>query len=215
MKNNTEYMNNIIEQMIKVAAEGGPITPRQKALILNKARELGEDIDLVEIALENTNVQKVSDNLSDKPTDKCPNCGAHITGMMLSCPECGFVYETENAELRKTNKALNDLDNKLYQLTDTVSSFERFLFRGSVTAQPKQIALVQSFPLPQGKESLICVLNYLYAKYKSTNVLDGYSALKKAWKVKAFQTYNKLAALGDDDPEIASVLSTYKSFSKI
>jgi len=59
-------MNNIIEQMIKVAAEGGPITPRQKALILNKARELGEDIDLVEIALENTNVQKVSDNLSDK-----------------------------------------------------------------------------------------------------------------------------------------------------
>lgn len=208
-------MNNIIEQMIKVASEGGPITPRQKALILNKARELGEDIDLVEIALENTNVQKATGNLSDKPTDKCPNCGAHITGMMLSCPECGFVFETENAELRKTNKALNDLDNKLSQLADAVSSFEKLFFKGSVTAQPKQIALVQSFPLPEGKESLISVLNYLYAKYESTNVLEGYSSLKKAWKVKGFQAYNKLAALGEEDPEIASVLSTYKLFRKI
>lgn len=64
-------MNTDIERLIKLAAEGGSISDRQREIILRKAQEVGEDLDEVQFmmkiaareaknkpALENINIQK-------------------------------------------------------------------------------------------------------------------------------------------------------------
>ena len=46
-------MNEKIMQMVKLAIENGTISQKHRDLILKKAREVGEDPDLVELYLDN------------------------------------------------------------------------------------------------------------------------------------------------------------------
>ena len=46
-------MNEKIVEMVKLAIENGAVSQKHRDLILNKAKEVGEDPDLVEIYLDN------------------------------------------------------------------------------------------------------------------------------------------------------------------
>ena len=67
-------MNSDIERLIKLAAEGGSISDRQREIILRKAQEAGEDLDevqfMMKIAAREAKVKPVSKSFSSQENDE-------------------------------------------------------------------------------------------------------------------------------------------------
>ncbi len=205
-------MNEKIVQMVKLAIESGTVSPKHRELILNKAKEVGEDPDLVEMYLDNE-LAKLSDSRTavsheTKGVKKCPHCGAPITDTMLSCPECGFVFQKEN-------KASEDVRERIDKLEEALSEAAIPRQGGLLyTDEPSQrmVPIINSFTLPYTKEGLVQMLELSYSNYVSTdNTIgtDGMRPVRKAWYGKAIQALNALSRF--EDGEIQTVVSHYKS----
>ena len=102
-------MNETIKEMIRLASEDGVITDEEKAIILRKAKALGENEDIVELAIET--VERVNKENSMVSGEKCPNCGAIIPVGSTVCPKCGFALSKFGA-----SKASVDLQKELFKI---------------------------------------------------------------------------------------------------
>ena len=195
-----------------MAIEDGTISQKHRDLILNKAKEVGEDPDLVNMfidkELEKINASKATVSDTGKGVKKCPHCGAPITDTMLSCPECGFVFQKEN-------KASEDVRERIDKLEEALSEAALPRQGGLLyTDEPSQrmVPIINSFTLPYTKEGLVQMLELSYSNYVSTdNTIgtDGMRPVRKAWYGKAIQALNALSRF--DDNEIHAVVSHYKS----
>ena len=91
-------MNEKIKEMIRMAAEDGVITETEKALIIKKAKALGEDEDMVELAIEGELGQLKKEKPRTKAKgEQCPNCGGIIPAGAAVCPTCGFELRVRDA----------------------------------------------------------------------------------------------------------------------
>lgn len=206
-------MNEKIVEMVKLAIENGAVSQKHRDLILNKAKEVGEDPDLVEIYLDNE-FAKLSDSKTSVSKDTkgvktCPHCGATITDTMLSCPECGFVFQRENKASEDVNAKIEELQKRLDD-----AALPRVDEYDDDAPIKRMVMVVRSFSLPYTKEGLIQLLELSYSNYVSTVNTIGYGGmrpLRKAWYGKTIKAINSLSRFEDSDPEIHAILSKYRS----
>lgn len=120
-------MDEKIKEMIRMAAEDGVITEKEKALIIKKAKDLGEDLDMVELAIEGElgQLKKDADKKVSKG-EKCPNCGSVILPGSAVCLSCGFalvskktndtalVLQKDLLEIGKGKRSRNKIASRIY-----------------------------------------------------------------------------------------------------
>lgn len=206
-------MNEKIVEMVKLAIESGAVSQKHRDLIFNKAKEVGEDPDLVEMYLDNElaklAVSRTAVSQETKGVKKCPHCGATITDTMLSCPECGFVFQRENKASEDVNAKIEELQRRLDD-----AALPRVDEYDDDAPIKRMVMVVKSFSLPYTKEGLIQLLELSYSNYVSTdNTIGdgGMRPLRKAWYGKTIQAINSLSRFEDSDPEIHAILSKYRS----
>ena len=145
----------------QLAIENGAVSQKHRDLILNKAKEVGEDPDLVEIYLDNE-LAKLSDSKTSVSKDTkgvktCPHCGATITDTMLSCPECGFVFQRENKASEDVNAKIEELQKRLDD-----AALPRVDEYDDDAPIKRMVMVVRSFSLPYTNVNLthFCIINH-------------------------------------------------------
>ncbi len=127
-----------LEQLIDAVIADGVITDQERRVVYKKAASLGIDQDEIEVYL-NGRLDKLNGTLSSQSTKHgtirtCPNCGAHVDAFETKCKECGFEFKNTNA----------------------VESMEKFIRKLSAAKDiKKKCELIQTYPIPNDKESLL------------------------------------------------------------
>jgi|WetSurMetagenome_2_1015567.scaffolds.fasta_scaffold00156_15 hypothetical protein len=221
-------MNPEIEKLIKLAIADGEITEKERAAILRKAEKLGEDKDEVELILDGELAvtkrkprTEHKDDQKDQPPSnkvgdikKCPSCGAPVAALKLKCSECGHEFNKETDSNRQIRDYIKELQNQLMAADN-----EKIRFLGKETSMAtynpaavanKKAQIINTFTLPNTKESLIQLLIFSHVNYEATqgNALTG-NPLKQAWLGKAIQSYNLLKAQREGDSKIQEILEQY------
>ncbi len=132
--------------------------------------------------------------------NKCPNCGAMLTGLELKCPECGYILTTETGGSQSTTESLQDLQDKLLAVDK--------IFKSKKASSKKKASIINTFPVPQTMESLTRLLHLSYSNYEATKEM-GDKQLSMAWLGKAAETYRRLSE-NKQDPAVSEILSGYK-----
>ena len=210
-------MHPDVEKLISIAKDSGELTGKQREIILRKARQLGEDVDEVEMVLESIRPKMIiegSTRASEKRM-KCPNCGALITETSFKCPECGYVLQHENKASEEARSVVDRLQERLAESSKPANKTDSILASISPKiAIQRQVSVVNTFTMPTTKEGLTQLLEFAYSNYISIG--NGFEdmhlkPLKNAWYGKTIQAYNSLARIGGNDTEIKSLLEKYSS----
>lgn len=208
-------MNAEIEKLIASVKETGSMTARQKEIILTKAKQLGDDIDEVEFILEDIPIRDSSrdEEQNVEGRNKCPNCGAILSGTLFACPECGYILQKENKSSKDVRKYIDELQDSLSKAALPVSKHEK-LWNGDRPSISRQANVVNSFTLPVTKEGLLQLLEFSYSNFISigTSVQDmDMKPLKDAWYGKCKQALNALSRIGSEDPEVQTIVGRYQA----
>jgi hypothetical protein len=105
-------MNLVIIQLIDSASRDKIISVEEKQVIIQKAIELGEDVNSVIALIEHKN--------SAKEVTKCVACGDLILALDRVCPSCNYVQNTSG----EVNYKLDDLIHEIETLVAKIKSFQ-------------------------------------------------------------------------------------------
>ena len=186
-------MHPEIEKLIELVLVDGQISEKEKAVLFRKAKELGVDQDELEVILDgrifsiNNANQKPSVKLGD--IKKCPACNAIVNSFSSVCDSCGYEFRNTGA-----NKSVIDLSNKLDEIVVECErkSYKHMIGRGygdEETARRDDIAskqkyVIKNFPVPNTRDDLMELLNYIQPKIEfgmraDKNVFDWRSKYKE------------------------------------
>ena len=175
-------MNETIKEMIRLASEDGVITDEEKAIILRKAKALGEDEDIVELAIET--VERVNKENTILTGEKCPNCRSTIPSGSSVCPQCGFAFSKVGA-----SKTSMELQKDLFQidkeLNDSLAAIGSDAF-GTSTYRLKREACVKknnritSTVIPNSKDDLVELMAFAATK-ANKNDMEQFGNGKAYW----------------------------------
>ena len=111
--------NEKIESLIKAALADGVVTDKEREILIRKAQEEGIDVDEFEMVLDARIVELQQAKVASKPKSeklgrirKCPNCGSPVSGMAVTCPECGYSF---------SNVEQNDSAKRLFSMLQEAS----------------------------------------------------------------------------------------------
>lgn len=211
-------MNTEIEKLIVLAQEAGSINQAQRALILKKAAELNDDVDEVEMILENIPLEQepsVTEKKEEiRKSHKCPNCGATISDLVLSCPECGYVFPLESISSKANRDYIAELQKKikLIQSRGPKNEEERDEKWGwTILEDNKEDEIrqaIQSFSVPNTKEALIQAFISCYSYYETNKLQKIFIA--NAWLAKAREFYRLIKAQPILDDQTTELLNRYQ-----
>lgn len=204
-------MHPDVEKLISIAKESGELTGKQREIIFRKARQLGEDVDEVEMILESIRPKKIIEEstMASGERMKCPNCGAIISNTSFVCPECGYTLQREIQASIEARNTIDKLSNDLKNLA-SLSKQDSWLDRLDIHAEEKRKAnIINAFTMPTTKEGLCQFLEFSYSSYVGTP--DSEEILKKSWEGKTLHAYNMLSRIGENDPDIKDLLAKYSS----
>ncbi len=96
--------NEELENLISAALADGEVTDSEKNVLIKKAEAFGIDKDEFEMVLNSRIFEMNKKKEAEKPAQnpqsnkygvvqKCPACGAPISGFQSKCPECGFEFK--------------------------------------------------------------------------------------------------------------------------
>lgn len=156
----------------------------------------------------------------DGDIHKCPNCGEVLKAFEAVCPSCKF-------ELRgaKNSSAVKELIAKIEKLDSQKSedSFLKSLKRkldGTKLSpiEEQKISLISNFPIPNTKEDLLEFMilssSHILSKKPSGNISQHdellYNELKKAWKIKFEQAYDKAKICIKNDSDRVEIEQCYE-----
>lgn len=155
-------MNEKIKEMIRMAAEDGVITETEKALIIKKAKALGEDEDMVELAIEGELGQLKKENTRTKAKgEQCPNCGGIIPAGAAVCPTCGFELRVRdaNSNAKKIQEELKSIEEQAQAKIDALPT-RRGVTAIKRDALAKKSTLISTFVIPNTKEDLLALMAF-------------------------------------------------------
>ena len=111
-----------LDDLIKEYLTDGIISPKKRQVLLNKAQELGLNVDEVDLyidAQEQKEKQSVDAAVSKRRGKTCPYCGESIPELTDKCPYCGKNITPEASE---------ELEEMLFDLQE---SFESYMSRST------------------------------------------------------------------------------------
>ena len=225
-------MNPEIQKLIDMALSDGVLSPKEREIILRKAKSLGEDVDEIEIFLENqiSNFSSETNNsVNQKPTSKegeikkCPSCGASVKSFTTHCQYCGHEF--------RGIEAVNSV-NKLFSEIEKIEVEERNRERTLIEKMDGDLAVMKSiatrqssiinvFPVPNTKEDLIEFLTIASSeankKVSLLKKMNGHpeSIIQKAWYSKCEQVIKKARFSMKQDKNTLTEIEYYAKQLKI
>lgn len=232
-------MNDEIEKLIDLALTDGQLTEKEKTVIINKAAALGIDRDEIELILEGK-IQQLELARSKSTKEKvgniktCPACGASAKSFKTNCEECGHEY----SKVKDGENLIDTFNNGLYNLPKTIigliiicphcKSKLKLIQEADRTSCPKCkkifetggltkidnidniINYINSFVVPNDKESNLTFLMYILSKLRITdrNFNDG--LIKSAFKGKADELIQRCLFLFSNDNKLSELLKNLK-----
>lgn len=161
-----------LENLIQATLEDGILEVKEKAALIKRAQAEGVDIAELEIYI-NSILQKRKREADKEKNAKqeqiaqkkkkalrtCPNCGASLPVMAISCPKCGFELSDQKA-LSSIEILANKIEKISVQLTN------RNVNEDEVYNQI--INTISLAPVPNSKQDIIefLALSCTKAKYK-------------------------------------------------
>ena len=201
-------MHQEIEKLIDLGILDGHITEKERKVILNKAVELGVDVDEVEMILD----AKIFQLAADKPKEKekvgnikiCPSCGGNVKAMELLCNQCGHEYTNTQA-----NSSILELINKIEKIesdkinqTANLNSAKKILANQNFEMRKNEI--ISNFPIPNNREDILEFLTY------STSKITIAASLDNPWLSKADEIIMKSRFLFKGDQNMMATLDQYE-----
>ena len=155
----------------------------------------------------------------DGEIHKCPHCGEVLKAFETVCPSCKF-------EIRgtKSSSAVSELVKKIEELDEKKhdNSFIKIIKRkleGTKLSpiEEQKISLISNFPIPNTKEDILEFMilssSHILAKKPSGDISEHdkllYKELKKAWKMKFEQAYDKAKICIKNDEDRAEIEQCY------
>lgn len=214
-------MDPSIEKLIELVRESGSISLKEKNVILKKARETGEDVDMVEMILESIpedadsdkEVQKTNSNIYDNTSrikKRCPNCGAVLSDFVLQCPECSYVFSSESAISERNRDYVAELYAKLVKIdrrsprTEDEKEFDH-IFDDNKAEEKARV--IRAFSVPNTKEALIQAFVSCFSSYQgSQNEVE-----RSAWLAKSKEFQLLLDSQPGIDSKTLDLINKYKN----
>lgn len=207
-----------LQKLLDIALQDGIITDKERSILHNKAKAIGQDIDELDMIIEGE-LYKIEQE-KKQPKIECPNCGSPILKTAIKCSFC--KYEISKSEISGKN-FIKQLQQKLEQIDKDayeMNSRRKGLF--SPEYAPIQVAMnkasiITTFTMPNDKENLIefflfCDSNADAHSNTSKFTFDG--ILNKhyfpAWYGKAKMGYEKLIFFINDDEDVKQIINKYK-----
>jgi DNA-directed RNA polymerase subunit RPC12/RpoP len=165
---------------------------------------------------------------------KCPACGAEVPAMTALCPDCGHEFSNVQA-----NSAVQAFFDKLDAINQDVYEKEAAkeakgplggamgamfgidamakTFSGTSAGAKRQIAMIESYPIPNSKEDILEFVLLASSRYKGLKkplIPTAMGAAQKteefklddAWRAKCEQAYTKAKiALSSDKSAISEI----------
>ena len=175
------------EDLLKEYLTDGIITSKERQVLLKKARELGYDVDEVDLYIDAQQQkcdQAVETAAAKKRGKVCPRCGASVQSMQLTCPECGFEFN--NKEANASAKELVEKLSKTHKAED-------------------KIELISNYPIPNTKENLtefvaLCIGNCQISPIELCS--DEKSEICLAWRRLSRQVVTKAYLMLKNEPDL-------------
>lgn len=191
------------ENLLKEYLTDGIITTKERQVLLKKAQQLGYDVDEVDLYIDAQQQkcdQAVEAAAAKKRGKVCPRCGASIQSMQLTCPECGFEFNGQEA-----NKTAAGLLEELSRIDKEKVRHDRehkgFWDDSYYDDDEKKTQIIATWPIPNKKEDLIEFIGICKANLEAIGKYDN-EQLHKAWKGKSQQVIMKCKLMMKDDPEV-------------
>lgn len=142
-------------------------------------------------AADNKKQKQQSEDSGEPKLGKCPNCGGLVKSFSTNCEFCGYEFRSQKSSLK-------------------ISEFEEEYH--NARALSKRIALVQSLPISNSKESLLEV--FYLAAANVGNFEKSEKKIEPIWQSKFEQAYLKAGIVLRDDPELQRVEKIYRDKTK-
>ncbi len=185
-------MNLELEKLIDLALADGNLTEKEKEILTRKAKELGIDLDELQMVLEgkfHLAQMKIKQNDKENKFDKCPSCGAPIQSFSTNCSHCN--YEFRNTQAEKTISdlflALENIQNSKHIYGDKLN---KLFNNNELPINSMQVSTITNFPVPNSKEAICEFLAQAFAKATTGNKWSFFNEnglqqnLRKAWRTK-------------------------------
>lgn len=197
-------MHPDLEKLIELILTDGNITEKERNVIIKKAKELGEDIDEIEVVLDARLHQHQSALF--KPTKQrkgninvCPVCGELVKAMEIKCSACD--HEFVNIE------AITSISILLSEITEIKRNAEIIDY----TTEQRIAGLINSTPIPNSKEDLLEFLAVCCAQADVDFAARGTGVIPAAWANKGNEAFLKARIAFRGDNSSLSLLHEFET----
>ena len=196
-------MHPEIEKLIDLTLTDGKLSEKEKNVIIKKAKELGEDIDELEIIidakLQQLEIKKpINEKVGNLKT--CPACGVSVKAMTLLCNDCGHEFQN-----KKANQSITDLIEKLEK--EDNKNYKQESDRSDIKSK-----IITQFPIPQTKEDIFEFLTFSFPFLENQSIDDDE---KQAWITKVGQAILKAKITTSDAFEKETINEYDRKLQKI
>lgn len=143
-----------LESIIEAALADGVLTDKEREVLHRRAAQEGVDADELDVVIEGKLAKMKQEKDWLRPTPpatekrgnivKCPNCGAPVSNMSASCPECG--HEFKNVKVATSVKDFFERIIEIESKRDEDNSDKIF---------NQSSSLIKAYPIPSSKEDII------------------------------------------------------------
>lgn len=200
--------NEELENLIEAALVDGELTEKERQVLFKKAESLDIDPDEFEMVLD-AKLYKLKNSAKSEPSaskshklggvKKCPACGALVQSFQGVCSECGYAFES--VEANASSRKLSETISQILLEESQMSRHKSFWDDDNTKERVKQA--ISSFPVPNTKADLIEFIISLKQKTRDEEYGDAYHAKYK-------ECIEKAKFLFPNDPDIARLLESHK-----
>ena len=166
-----------------------------------------------------SNTQTERKTVFDGEIHKCSHCGEILKAFETVCPSCKFEIRgtKSSSEVSELVKKIEELDRKKYD-DSFIKSIKRKLDGTKLSPiEEQKISLISNFPIPNTKEDILEFMilssSHILAKKPSGDISEHdellYEELKKAWKMKFEQAYDKAKICIKNDEDRTAIEQCY------
>lgn len=155
----------------------------------------------------------------DGEIHKCPRCGEVLKAFETVCPTCKFEIRgtKSSSAVSELVRNIEELDRKNYD-DSFIKRIKRKLDGTKLSPiEEQKISLISNFPIPNTKEDILEFMilssSHILAKKPSGDISEHdellYKELKKAWKMKFEQAYDKAKICIKNDEDRTEIEQCY------